>query len=128
MKPILKGLTACALSLLVNQAMATDFSIYGLGHVSLDYVDAGITSSVYTASISSRLGFKGRHALESNLTVIFQFETGVDLTAQGGNDGNGGAQSSGQIFTKGRPVFCRPARRLWQASDWPHAVFRSVGQ
>jgi len=84
---------------------ANELNIYGLGHVSADSVDDGKSSSIYVASNSSRLGFNGEYKIDKNLYTIFQYETGVDLTAQGGNDGNGGAESSGQIFTKGRPSY-----------------------
>lgn len=86
-------------------AAAFNLNIYGVGHVSADSVDDGQDSSIYMTSNSSRLGFKGDHDLDSGLKAIFQFETGVDLTAQGDNDGNGDADSTGQIFTKGRPTF-----------------------
>jgi len=95
------GLT-CLASL---TAQGTTLSIYGQGHVSLDSVDDGQTSSLYTSSSSSRLGIKGSHVLRNNYRILFQIETGVDLTAQGSNDGNGPGESSGQIFTKGRPSF-----------------------
>ena len=88
-----------------NFSFASELHLYGLGHVSADGINDGQNSSLYVASNSSRLGFNGAYQLDDNLQVIFQYETGVDLTAQGGNDGNGGAESSGQIFTKGRPSY-----------------------
>jgi len=94
-----------AVSLITMPALATDLSIYGQGHLSFDSVDDGYSSSLYTSSNSSRFGIKGSHDLGKDLSVIFQYETGVDLTAQGFNDGNGPGQSSGQLFTKGRPSF-----------------------
>jgi predicted porin len=90
------------LSYVVN---ANNFMIYGQGHLSADSVDDGEVSSEFVTSSSSRLGFNGDYQITDKLKVIFQYETGVDLTAQGGNDGNGGAESSGQIFTKGRPSY-----------------------
>jgi len=92
--------------MLLNQpANALDLELYGVGHLSIDRVDNGLDSSTHLTSSSSRLGFRGEHPLKSKLTVIFQYESGVDLTAQGENDGNGDADSKGQIFTKGRPSF-----------------------
>ena len=82
-------------------AQATEINIYGQGHLSADNLD----DSLYVTSSSSRLGFNGSYVIDTDLKVIFQYESGVDLTGQGGNDGNGGAESSGQIFTKGRPSF-----------------------
>jgi len=94
-----------ALVCLVPFSAQATLSIYGLGHLSLDRVDDGQVNSIYTASNSSRLGIKGSYALRDNYRIVFQLESGVDLTAQGYNDGNGPGESSGQIFTKGRPSF-----------------------
>jgi predicted porin len=88
-----------------QQAVALNLNIYGVGHVSADSVDDGQDSSIYVTSNSSRLGFSGDHELDGGLKAIFQYETGLDVTSQGVNDGNGGATSTGQIFTKGRPTF-----------------------
>lgn len=85
--------------------LANNFKVYGLGHLSADSVDDGVDSSLYVASSSSRLGFNGDYKINDSIKIIFQYETGVDLTAQGSNDGNGGAASSGQIFTKGRESY-----------------------
>ena len=100
-----KTILASCICCLCLPAQAIELNIYGQGHVSVDGVDDGQDSSIYVASNSSRLGFNGEHQLTSDLNVIFQYETGVDLTAQGENDGNGGAESLGQIFTKGRPSY-----------------------
>lgn len=105
-KSVHATILAIAATTLVNHAVyAQDLNVYGLGHVSSDRVDNGQGSSFFLASNSSRLGFSGGYDLTSGLEVFFQYETGLDLTAQGGNDGNGGASSDGQIFTKGRPSF-----------------------
>ncbi len=93
------------LSQAVHIAHASELSVYGLGHLSADMIDDGQLTSNYVTSNSSRLGVSGSYALNENLEAIFQYETGVDLTAQGFNDGNGGADSAGQIFTKGRESY-----------------------
>ncbi|PCK07899.1 MAG: porin [Alteromonadaceae bacterium] len=93
------------LCLTCQSSFGTEINLYGLGHLSVDNVDDGQDSSIHVASNSSRLGVKGSHSLESGLTVFFQFESGLDPTAQGVNDGNGDADTEGQIFTKGRPSF-----------------------
>ncbi len=85
--------------------MSFDLSLYGVGHLSADNINDGERSSQYIASNSSRLGFRGGHSLDPTLSIIYQFETGLDPTAQGTNDGNGDANSDGQIFTKGRPSY-----------------------
>ena len=105
-KPIiLLSLTSIFLLALSQHLLANELTIYGLGHVSADSVSSGEDTSQYIASNSSRLGLKGFYKLNGTLEVIYQYETGVDLTAQGFNDGNGGAESSGQILTKGRESF-----------------------
>lgn len=86
-------------------ASALDLAIYGVGHVSGDRIDIDTSSSSYFHSNSSRLGFRGDHALGGGLTAIFQYESGVDLTGHGRGDGNGGATSGGQIFTRARDSF-----------------------
>ncbi|MFL0810514.1 MAG: porin [Agarilytica sp.] len=105
MKKIYTGVAIAALAASPAFANKTEVSLYGLGHVSADNVDDGEDSSIYFASNSSRLGLKGTHAIDESTSVVFQFESGLDPTAQGTNDGNGGAESEGQIFTKGRPSY-----------------------
>jgi len=84
---------------------ALDLSIYGVGHLSADSIDNGAQKSDYIHSNSSRLGFKGSNDLGNGLSVLFQYESGVDLTGKGTGDGNGGATSNGQIFTRARDSF-----------------------
>ncbi len=85
---------------------ALELNVYGVGHVSADNVDDGNDSSMYATSSSSRLGFSGKNNIEPGWDVLFQYETGLDPTSQGTNDGNGSsAANAGQIFTKGRPSF-----------------------
>lgn len=103
--PIARGFTLASILLSTPYIQAFNLNIYGVGHLSVDNVDDGTDSSLYVTSNSSRLGFSGDYELDNNLKAIFQYETGVDLTGQGTNDGNGGATSTGQIFTKGRPSF-----------------------
>ncbi len=98
-------LLATCIYCLYSPVQAIELNVYGLGHLSVDSVDDGQENSIYVASNSSRLGLNGEHQLTDGMKIIFQYETGIDLTAQGGNDGNGGAESSGQIFTKGRPSY-----------------------
>lgn len=86
-------------------AWALDLSIYGVGHLSADSIDNGTQKSDYIHSNSSRLGFKGSHDLGNGLSALFQYESGVDLTGHGTGDGNGGANSNGQIFTRARDSY-----------------------
>jgi predicted porin len=84
---------------------AADLDLYGVGHLSYDGIDTGVSSSDYVHSNSSRLGIKGDQDLNDALSVYVQYESGVDLTGHGTGDGNGGATSTGQIFTRARDSF-----------------------
>jgi len=87
-------------------AMALNLNIWGVGHLSVDSFDDGDESSLYVASNSSRLAFEGDQELSDNLKVVFRYENGVDLTGQGGNDGNGGpGNQSGGLFTNTRDAW-----------------------
>ena len=98
---ILTGLLLASAS-----SSATNLNIYGVGHLSVDSIDDGQDSSIYTASNSSRLGFSGSSQMKNNWTAFFQYETGLDPTSQGTNDGNGPINNGGeQIYTNGRPSF-----------------------
>ena len=98
----LLAITGAALS---GPALALELSLYGVGHLSADSIDTGSDSSGYIHSNSSRLGFKGSHDVGSGATILFQYESGVDLTGSGAGDGNGGADSGGQLFTRARDSF-----------------------
>jgi predicted porin len=86
-------------------AHAFNFDVWGVGHLSVDNADDGTDASTYLASNSSRLGFSGDHAINDRMKLLFQYESGVDLTGEGSNDGNGGASSNGQLFTRTRDAF-----------------------
>ena len=95
---------AVALSLGAGNASALELNIYGVGHLSADNNDDGANSQLYIASNSSRLGFKGNHDLVKGMKVIFQYESGVDLTGRGENDGNGPGTSN-NLFSTARDSF-----------------------
>ncbi len=86
-------------------AYGLTLDIWGVGHVSVDRADNGAESSTYVASNSSRLAVSGDQDVVDGLLAVFQYESGVDLTGRGENDGNGGASSSGQLFTRTRDAF-----------------------
>jgi len=86
--------------------MASNVDIYGVAHMSVDNIDNGKTSTVKVASNSSRLGFKASHDVNDGLTIFVQYESGVDLSGQGYDDGNGGQSTSkGILFTETRESF-----------------------
>ncbi|HEY6923609.1 MAG TPA: porin [Steroidobacteraceae bacterium] len=84
---------------------AAELNLYGVGHLSFDSIDTGASSSDYVHSNSSRLGFTGSQDLDNGLSIYVQYESGVDLTVHGTGDGNGGASSVGQVFTRARDSF-----------------------
>ena len=84
---------------------AAELDLYGVGHLSFDSIDTGVSSSDYVHSNSSRLGIKGDQDLDHGLSIYVQYESGVDLTVHGTGDGNGGAESAGQVFTRARDSF-----------------------
>jgi predicted porin len=96
-----------ALSLVVaSSLMATNIDIYGVAHMSADSVDNGKDSTTIFASNSSRLGIKGSTGIDHGITVLGQFEVGVDLTGTGKDDGNGGDYSNtASLFTSARDSY-----------------------
>lgn len=91
---------------LASPVQALELNVYGVGHLSADSVDDGTDSGIYVASNSSRLGFRGNHDLGNGLKAVFQLESGVDLTGQGENDGNGGtATGNSSVFTAARDSY-----------------------
>lgn len=95
---------ATTLYLCSSPASALDLRIYGVGHLSADNNDDGSDSQAYIASNSSRLGIRGKQSLENGLNVGFQYESGVDLTGRGTNDGNGPGTSN-NLFSTSRDSF-----------------------
>ncbi len=87
-----------------HSAAASELDIYGVGHLSADINDDGQDSQGYIASNSSRLGVRARHDLGNGLHVGAQYESGVDLTGRGSNDGNGPGTSN-NLFSTSRDSF-----------------------
>lgn len=103
---VLPGLLAGAVGVALSaSALALELSVYGVGHLSADSIDTDANSSGYIHSNSSRLGIKGSHDVGNGAAILFQYESGVDLTGKGTGDGNGGANSSGQLFTRARDSY-----------------------
>src|SRR5229473_7762046 len=59
----------------------TDVTIYGYADVSVDEVNNGIKSQPFVTSNSSYLGFGAQHDITSDLKIVGQFETQVDIAA-----------------------------------------------
>ncbi len=86
-------------------AAFADLTLYGKAHISVDNSDDGTDSGVFVASNSSRLGVKGSTDFGQGVTGVFQLESGVSATGEGTNDGNGGANSGGQLFSRARDSY-----------------------
>lgn len=78
---------AVAAAVAAPAAMA-DTTLYGLAHVSADYIDNGVDSNLNVQSGSSRLGVKGTEKISSGLSAIYQMEFGVNMTDEAGGDKN----------------------------------------
>ena len=71
-------------ALLPLPALAADAVIYGRMHLSADYLDARSADEGATiSSNSSRLGFRGDHALSGDLSAIWQVE--IEVSADEGS-------------------------------------------
>ncbi len=71
----LAGFAVTALAAAIPATAMADVSIYGRAHVSVDFLDDGADySETNLSSNSSRLGFKGDHEINSDLTAFFQIE------------------------------------------------------
>lgn len=73
---------AVAAAVAAPAAAMADTTLYGKIHMSYDvYTGDNADSSDYgLSSNSSRLGFKGKEAISDNLSLIYQYETQVDLS------------------------------------------------
>jgi len=101
-KKVILGL----IMLSASSLMATNINLYGVAHVSADSIDNGANSTVKIASNSSRLGIKGSQKINNDISVLGQFEVGVDLTGAGKDDGNGGDyNNTAAMFTSARDSF-----------------------
>ena len=82
MKKKLIALVVGAAAVAPAMAMAADVTVYGRAHVSVDYLDDGADySETNLSSNSSRLGFKGSHDVNPNLTAFFQIEQTINFSS-----------------------------------------------
>jgi len=89
MKKLLLATAIAALSVSAAQAAPT---VYGKAFVTMDYVNTDNgnedSDSVQINSNSSRLGFKGSEAITANTDVIYQYEVGINIDGNEGDDNN----------------------------------------
>ncbi|UJJ31883.1 porin [Halopseudomonas maritima] len=83
------GFAVTALAAAIPAVAMADVSIYGRAHVSVDFLDDGADySETNLSSNSSRLGFKGDHEINPNLTAFFQIEQQIDFGTDNGSSFN----------------------------------------
>jgi predicted porin len=64
-----------------------DMTLYGRAHLSTDLLDDGADySELNISSNSSRLGFKGEHEVNSDLTAVFQIEQEINFDTKDNDD------------------------------------------
>lgn len=108
MKKMNKNITLLLIvfSFISFKAHAFTFKTSGVAHISVDSINNGTDTSTYLASSSSRLAFSATHPINKSLNVLMQYETGVDFTGEGSNDGNGSpTNQDGQLFTRARDSY-----------------------
>ena len=111
------GFAVTALAAAIPAVAMADVSIYGRAHVSVDYLDDGADySETNLSSNASRLGFKGDHEINSNLTAFFQIEQEINF----------GTDSDNTLNTRDTFVG-RPVRAGVERAQHPPADPRRVG-
>jgi len=108
-----KKLIAAAIAAAIaapTAALANDVTIYGVAHLSIDYLDTDAlsTDGFDVASRASRLGFKGTEDLANGLKAIWKMEFQVDM-ADAGNQ----AEGSFSRYTGGRDGFVLDGSSAW---------------
>jgi len=79
MKFTYSTLTAALLSTATFNAFAADITIYGKANVSVQSSDEGEGAFTEVKSNASRIGFKGTHELNNEISVVYKAEFQVDL-------------------------------------------------
>ena len=83
MKLVKSTIAVATCAILAQPALAANVEIYGRADVSLQSSDSGEGSFSEINSNASRIGFKGTHALNENLEVVYQAEFEVDIDGDG---------------------------------------------
>jgi predicted porin len=79
-------LMVLATMLVAGAALAGDnYTVYGKLHTSIDYMSDTEDSQIMMANNTSRFGFKGSKELNENCTMIWQFESAINLAQKGAN-------------------------------------------
>ncbi|NOY62153.1 MAG: porin [Gammaproteobacteria bacterium] len=87
---------AVAAAVMTPLASQADVDIYGKARMGVAVSDNGAKDGSATSvdSTASRIGFKGKHWLKDDLTLIWQIENTVDFDNQNGGDVWGGARNT----------------------------------
>jgi predicted porin len=108
-----KKLIAAAIAAAIaapTAALANDVTIYGVAHLSIDYLDTDALSNdgFDVVSRASRLGFKGTEDLANGLKAIWKMEFQVDM-------GDAGNQAEGSFsrYTGGRDGYVLDGSSRW---------------
>jgi len=83
MKLVKSTLTLAVCLILAQPTLAANVELYGRADVSLQSSDSGEGSFSEIKSNASRIGFKGTHALNEGLEVVYKAEFEVDIDGDG---------------------------------------------
>jgi len=79
-------LMVLATLLVAGAALADDgYTVYGKLHTSIDYMNDSEDSQIMMANNTSRFGFKGSKELNEKCTLLWQFESAINLAQKGSN-------------------------------------------
>ncbi len=79
-------LMVLATMLVAGAALAGDsYTVYGKLHTSIDYMSDSEDSQIMMANNTSRFGLKGSKELNEKCTMIWQFESSLNLAQKGGD-------------------------------------------
>lgn len=105
---ILAGTMIITTSATAAEIAGKSLELYGTLELSLDYSDTdqpGRSGDLTLSSNSSRLGFKGAHAIDPNLTLIWQVEQEVMLDQGSGSWASRNTFAGFQAAKYGRLIF-----------------------
>ena len=120
------GFAVTALAAAIPAVAMADVSIYGRAHVSVDFLDDGADySETNLSSNSSRLGFKGDHEINPNLTAFFQIEQQIDFGTDNGSSFNTRDTFVGLKGSDG-PEIWKKALSLGAVPESPRRAIRAL--
>ena len=110
-----KLLTAAIAAIIAapTAALANDVTVYGVAHLSIDYLSSDLegVDGFDVASRASRLGFKGTEDLANGLKAIWKMEFQVDM-ADSGNQ----SEDSFKRFVGGKDGYTLDGSSSWSTT------------